>query len=62
MNDLKSLITTSLAGKLEELRGSLNSKLLAQEEIFNQKLKKLELEEEKKRAELKKASAAAVKK
>ena len=48
VRDLKTLIAGSLTSKLDELKNSLNAKLVAQEEIFNQKLKKMEEEEKKK--------------
>jgi len=53
VRDLKMLINSSLQSKLEELKAALAGKMNAQEESFNQKLKKLDEEEKKKLADAK---------
>jgi hypothetical protein len=47
IKELKDMIATSLSPKLEELKTSLNAKLSAQDEVFTQKLKKLDEEQKK---------------
>jgi hypothetical protein len=48
LNELKTLISTTLASKIEEMKGSIIQRLLGQEDQITSKLRKMEGEEDKK--------------